>query len=59
MMPKFIIQVWIFPVDFKNMDIKIRNFHRVSYDKYDELYIRKSSRSIDIQIEFCDAVYSF
>lgn len=58
-MPKFIILIWIFPVDFKNMDIEIRNFHGVSYDIYYELYIRKFSGSIDTNIEFCDAVSSF
>lgn len=49
----------MFPVDFKNMDIEIRNFHGVSYDIYYELYIRKFSGSIDTNIEFCDAVSSF
>lgn len=58
-MPKFIILIQVFLVGFKNMDIKIRNFHRVSYDKYYELYIRKSSRSGDTKIEVCNAVSSF
>lgn len=44
-MPKFIIVVQIFSVDSKNMDIKIRSFHRVSYDKDYELYMGKNLKN--------------